>query len=210
VKIVVFGAAGRTGRKLVSGGVARGHEVTAAARRPKDIRVGSRLQSVVQCDLLDAAQVDAAVARQEVVVVAAGTPLVWAQGAVHSEGIANVITAMRSHAVHRLVCVSAVGTQHDDDPNLPRAFTRVLRPLLLSRIWDELRDMEAQVRGSGLDWTLVHVARLTNGPALGRYRVEEGDTLTEARRISRADVADFILKELERGAWVERDVALAY
>ena len=72
--------------------------------------------------------------------------------------------------------------------------------------------MEALVRASGLEWTLVHVARLTDGEALGRYRSAEGDSLPQAPTlaISRADVADFIIKELERREWVERDVALAY
>jgi putative NADH-flavin reductase len=89
-------------------------------------------------------------------------------------------------------------------------FTRVFRPLYLAGVWEQLRVMEAQIAGSGLDWTLVHVARLTNGPALGRYRAEPGDSLPGALTISRADVADFMLKELERGEWIGRDVALAY
>ena len=210
MKIVVFGATGRVGRRLVSGGIARGHEVTAAARRPEDVRERSRILRIVPCDLLDAAQVDAAVTGSEAVAVTVGARFAFAPGKIHSRGIANVITAMHSHAARRLICVSAIGTHDDNDPNLPPVFTRVFRPLYLAGVWEQLRVMEAQIAGSGLDWTLVHVARLTNGPALGRYRAEPGDSLRGALAISRADVADFMLKELERGEWIGRDVALAY
>ncbi len=210
MKIVVFGATGRVGRKLVSGGIARGHEVTAAARRPEDVRARSRIPRIVPCDLLDAAQVDAAVIGNEAVAVTVGARFAFAPGKVHSRGIANVITAMHSHAARRLICISAIGTHDDNDANLSPLFTRVMRPVFLGGVWRELRAMESQVTGSGLDWTLVHVARLTNGPALGRYRAEPGDSLPGTLAISRADVADFMLKELERGDWIGRDVALAY
>jgi putative NADH-flavin reductase len=210
VKLVVFGATGRIGRKVVAGGIARGHEVTAAVRRPEKVRAKERILRIVTCDLLDATQVDAAVARQDAVVVSVGARLALFPGEVHSAGIANVISAMKAHAVRRLVCVSAAGTQDEHDPNLPWVFTCIMRPLLLGRVWPELREMEFRVAASGLDWTLVHVAHLTDRPALGRYRVEEGNSMVEGFTIARADVADFILKELERGECVGRDVAVAY
>jgi putative NADH-flavin reductase len=210
VKVVVFGATGRIGGKLVAGGIARGHEVTAAARRPDDVDARVRTSRVVQCDILDGTQVGEAVAGHEAVIVATGARFFLASGKVHSRGIANVIVAMHQHACRRLVCVSAVGTHDEHDPNLPPFFTRVVRPLLLGETYRELRDMEAQVQASGLDWTLVHVLRLSNGPALGRYRTEEGDSMAGALKISRADAADFMLKELERGDWIGRDVSLSY
>lgn len=210
MKVVVFGATGRVGRKLVAGGIARGHEVTAAARHPEDVRARHRIPRIVPCDLLDAAQVDRAVAGNDVVIVSVGARFTLAPGKVHSQGVANVLTAMKTHDVTRLLCVSAIGTQDAHDPNLPPLYTRVMRPLLLGGIYRELREMETQIRAGGLDWTLVHVARLTNGPALGRCRAEEGDSLSGALKISRADLADFMLKELERGEWTGRDVAVAY
>ena len=210
MKVVVFGATGRIGRKVVSGGIVRGHEVTAAARRPERVRAPQRIPRIVTCDILDAAQVGAAVDGHDVVVVTVGARFALLPGKVHSEGIANVIAAMEAHGARRLICVSAAGTDDDNDPNLPPFFTRLMRPVLLGRVWRELREMESRVRASGLDWTLVHVPHLTDGPALGNCRVEAGASMPGGLRISRADVADFMLKELERDEWVERDVALAY
>jgi len=210
VKIVVFGATGRVGCRLVAGGIARGHEMTAAARRPERVVATHRLPLIVRCDLLDAAQVDAAVRGQDAVVVTAGARFALMPGKAHSEGTANVIGAMKAHAVSRLICLSAAGTHDDNDPNLPPFFTRLIRPVLLGRVWSELRAMEFRIAASGLDWTIVHVSHLTEGPALGRYRVEPGHSLPDGIRISRADVADFILKELERDEWVRDDVAIAY
>jgi putative NADH-flavin reductase len=207
VKVVVFGATGRIGRRVVAGGIARGHEVTAAVRDPEKVR---DCASIVTCDLLDAAQVDAAVARHDAVVVVVGARFALAPGKVHSQGIVNILYAMKAHAVRRLICVSAAGTHDDYDPNLPPIFTRLMRPLVLGRVWPELRLMEARVTASDLDWTLVHIAHLTDRPAEGRYRVEPGHSMAGGYSIGRADVADFILKEMERGEWIRRDVALAY
>lgn len=210
VKIVVFGATGRVGRKLVAGGIARGHEVTAAARHPERMRVLTGAPRLVVCDVMDARQVAAAAARQDAVLVATRARLGLAPGHLHTRGMANVIAAMQDSAVRRLVCLSAAGTHDDADPNLPLLFTRVVRPLFLAPTWRELREMEALVERSGLDWTVVHVARLTNGPALGVYRVGAGHSIPEGSSIARADVADFMLKELVRGEWVRRHVAVAY
>ena len=210
MKVVVFGATGRIGRKVVSGGIARGQEVTAAARRPERVHTRVRVPRIVTCDLLDASQVDAAVAGQEAVIVTVGAQFSLVPGVVHSQGIANVVVAMKAHHVRRLVCVSAAGVDDDHDPNLPPFFTRLVRPLLLGRVWPELRAMESRIAGSGLEWTVVHVAHLTDAPALGQYRVEAGKSMAGGYKFSRGDVADFILKELERGAWIGRDVAIAY
>lgn len=210
MNVVVFGATGRVGRKVVAGGIARGHEMTAAVRDPKRIRARQRIPRIVTCDLLDAEQVGGAVAEADAVILVVRSLSAFFPGEVHSRGTANVVAAMKANAVRRLVCVSAAGTNDDYDPNLPTFFTRVTRPLLLSRVWPELHSMETRVMGSGLDWTLVHVARLTNGPAEGHYRAEEGHSIAGGLKISRADVADFMLKELERGDWIGRHVALAY
>ncbi len=210
MKIVVFGATGRIGRKLVAGGIARGHEVTAATRHPERVRVVGGAPRIVVCDVMDAGQVAAATARQDAAVVAVGTRLGLAPGHLHTRGTANVIAAMRRHAVRRLVCLSAAGTHDEADPNLPPFFTRVVRPVFLGRAWQELCEMEALVGGTELEWTIVHAPRLTNGPALGTYRVADGHSVGRGYSISRADVADFILKELARRQWVRRHVAVAY
>lgn len=210
VKIVVFGATGRIGGKLVSGGIARGHEVTAAARHPERIPPRHHAPRLVTCDLLDAAQVESAVARQDAAMVAVGARFALLPGAVHSEGVANVLRAMRARAVPRLICITTFSAGLDREAEMPSLSDRMSQPLFTGRVESKLRAMEAQVRSSGLEWTLVHAGLLTNGPALGRYRLEEGTRLPGALKISRADVADFMLKELERGEWVGRDVALAY
>lgn len=210
MRIVVFGATGRIGRRLVAGGVARGHQVTAATRHPERVRVVGGAPRVVVCDVMDASQVAAAAAHQDAVVVAVGARHAFAPGRLHTQGTENVIAGMRRHAVHRLICLSAAGTHDEADPNLPPFFTRVVRPLLLGRVWRELIEMEALVGGTELEWTIVHAPRLTNGPALASYRVAEGRSLRGGHAISRADVADFILKELARAQWVRRHVALAY
>ena len=114
-------------------------------------------------------------------------------------GTLNVIRSMQRYGVRRLVVLSASGTQPGRDPNLPWVFERVLKPVLLGPAYDDLRRMETSVRQSELDWTIVRAANgLTDGPARGVFHAEPGYSLPGGRKIARADVAAFMLDELER------------
>jgi putative NADH-flavin reductase len=211
MKVVVFGATGRTGRLLVEGALDCGHEVTAFARAPDKLGALRARVRVVQGDVLDGGLVSDAVDGQDAALVALGVAMKKRDPAVNAQGTLNVIRSMQRYGVRRLVVLSAGGTQQGPDPNLPWVFERVVKPLFLKRAYADLRRMETSVRQSELDWTIVRAAGgLTDGPARGHYRAEPGYSLPGGRRIARADVAAFMLDELERRDNVAHALAIAY
>jgi putative NADH-flavin reductase len=207
VKLAVFGSTGRTGRLLVSGAIERGHDVTAFARSPEalaDLR--SRCARVVRGDVVDRVAVADAVAGQQAVVYAIG-PAPDTVATAFADGILRVVRAMQQYDVTRLVALSASGIAIDGEP---RSFVARLFRTRAARIdQGEVRRLEVTVRQSELDWTLVRPSRLRDGPATGAYRAGPGHSLPDARPIARADVAAYVLDQLETDVNVQHAVALA-
>jgi len=211
MKVVVFGATGRTGRLLVEGALERGHVVTALVRAPDKLGALRERVRIVQGDVLDGGVVSDAVDGQDAALVALGVAMKKGDPAVNAQGTLNVIRSMQRYGARRLVVLSAGGTQQGHDPNLPWAFERVLKPLFLKHAFADLRRMETSVRQSELDWTIVRAAGgLSDGPPRGAYRAEPGYSLPGGRKIARADVAAFMLDELERRDNVAHALAIAY
>ena len=211
MKVVVFGATGRTGKLLVQGALARGHDVTAFVRAPDKLGGLRERVRVVAGDVFDGGLVSDAVDGQEAALVALGVAMKKRDPAVNAQGTLNVIRSMQRYGVRRLVVLSAGGTQQGHDPNLSWAFQRVLKPLFLTHAFSDLRRMETSVRQSELDWTIVRAAgTLTDGPARGVYRAEPGYSLPGGTKIARADVAAFMLDELERRDNIAHALAIGY
>jgi putative NADH-flavin reductase len=211
MKVLIVGATGRTGRLLVKGALERGHDVTALARAPEKLGDLAGRVRVVAGDVLDGGVVSDAVDGQDAVLVALSAAHKKKDPAVNALGTLNVIRSMQRYQVRRLVVLSASGTQPGRDPNLPWAYERVFKPLLLKHAYADLRRMETSVRQSELDWTIVRVSgALTDGPPRGEYRAEPGYSLPGGRRIARADVAEYMLDQLTLRADVGHAVAVAY
>ena len=210
MKVVVCGATGRTGRLLVEGALARGHSVTAFVRAPDKLGAVRDRVWVVHGDVLDGGAVSDAVDGQEAALVALAAGGAKAAEQVNAQGTLNVIRSMQRYSVRRLVVLSAGGTQPGRDPNRPWFFERIVKPLFLKGVLTDLRHMEISVRQSELDWTLVRAAQLVDGPARGVYRAEPGYSLPGGTKIARADVAAFMLDELERRDNIAHALAIAY
>jgi putative NADH-flavin reductase len=196
MKLVVFGASGRTGRPLVEQALAQGHDVTAYVRTPSkladlDGRPNLRL---VQGDVYDAAKVAEAVAGQDAVLSALG-PEKPAFDQMQT-GARYVLAAMKEHGVRRLVTLTGAGVPAPQDR--PTLVNKAIA-WLLKRINPEvLADAQAHVdlvRASDVDWTVVRVPRLVDGPHTGKVRVGWAGVGTGIR-INRADAADFMLRQL--------------
>jgi putative NADH-flavin reductase len=210
MKVLVVGATGRTGRLLALGALERGHEVTVLVRAPERLaELASRLHAV-RGDVLDGGAVSDAVDGREAVLVALGVARRHKDPAVNALGTLNVIRSMQRYGVRRLVVLSAAGTRPGRDPERSWLGDRVVKPLFERAAYDDLRRMETSVRQSELDWTIVRAPALTDDPARGAYRVGPGFSLPGGRRIARADVAAFMLDELERRDNVGHAVAVAY
>ena len=209
MKLLIIGATGGLGKALAQGALERGHATTALARDPAKLEGRSEHLRVVRGDVLNPASVESAVRGQDAVVSALGTPSPRKPSTLLSEGTKNVVGAMERHGVGRLVCVTVLGTG-DSGRRHGRLFYRLfvlgffVRPML-----EDKERQEEVIRESRLDWTIVRPPRYTNEPERGDYRVI-GDGEGRVGKIGRADLADFVLAQLDDCGYVRRAVVVGY
>ena len=209
MKLLIFGATGTIGRQLVEQALAQGHAVTAFVRDPARLALKHAKLKVVQGDVLDYASVERAVSGQEAVLSALGTPALT-KNTVRSEGTRNIIRAMEQAGVRRLICLSSIGIG-DSRPMLPFHYKYILVPLLLRQGFAEHELEENWVKQSQTDWTIVRPGAFTDGDRSGTYR--HSLTVTDKAikaKISRADVADFMLKQLGERTYLHQTPWVSY
>lgn len=209
-RVLIIGATGGTGRQLVSQALERGHQVTAFARTPERVQTRHQRLTVAQGDVLDDRSLDAAVADQGAVLSALGHKRWFYPNRILSTGTRNLIRAMESHGVRRLVCETALGVG-DSRGKAGLYYTLFVAPFILPFYFRDKERQEAIIRGSALDWVIVRPGRLTNGRHRRRYRQgsDVGHWLWTCR-ISRADVADFMLRQLGDDTYLRRTPGICW
>ncbi len=202
LRVLVIGATGGTGRQLVQQALDQGHQVTAFVRDPSKLQIQHANLRVVKGDVLDYASVESAMRGQSAVLSALGHKRFFYPNKIQSNGMRNILRAMKACDVPRLVCETALGIGNSVGRlGLPHTF--FILPLVLPfYMWDKLRQ-EQLIAASDRDWVIVRPGVLTNGEALGNYRhgPKVGSYLWPVK-ISRADVADFMLKQLTDDEYV--------
>lgn len=196
MRIVVFGASGRTGREIVAQAVARGHSVSAfVRRRSEDLHPEAQ---VIEGDIFDPRVVEDAIAGRSAVLSALGARSRKKED-VLSRALPNIIAGMRRHYVQRIVALGASGAR----PGYGKyqyAFVRgvfwAAQKTLLKHPFRDQQEQERLLFTSELDFTIVRAPRLTDAPFTGKYRVLPDALPSGALHISRADVADFMLLQL--------------
>jgi putative NADH-flavin reductase len=216
MKLIIFGATGRTGLALVSQALDEGHRVTAFVRNPKAMNIQHPDLRVVQGDILDYESVHAAVQGQEVVLSVLGVNS-FKKNAIISDGTQNIIKAMYEHHVERFICVTAMGL---GDSKKQKGWAFIMPISLMFRLQrlpilrNQFLDRELQeeyIKNSALDWIIVRPGGLTNGPRTGNYRHGFSiDDTTVKVQISRADVADFMLKQIADDTYLHKTPSVSY
>jgi len=206
MNILVVGSTGPQGREVVAQALGAGHAVRALARNPSALQPAAGLE-VVRGDVFDQPSLDAAAHGQDAAVVILGVSLAAASRPtnVFSQGTRNLITALKSAAVRRLIVQSSFGVA--DSQRDAGLLERVFYALLLRAAYADKDLQEQAVRESGLDYTIVRPTRLTMAAGTGRYtaRVSPGPVPSS---IARADVARFILEALGTREYVGTTVSL--
>jgi putative NADH-flavin reductase len=195
-RLLIIGATGGTGLRLVEQALERGHQVTAFVRSPERLKIEHPGLRIVRGDVLDYASVEAAMQGQDAVLSALGHKRFLGPTTILSEGTRNLLRAMRSCRVPRFICETSLGVGNTVG-RLGLPATILFVPLILPfYFWDRVRQ-EKLIEDSDVDWVIVRPATLTNGTRRGEYRhgFDAGDYIWPSR-VSRADVADFMLKQL--------------
>jgi putative NADH-flavin reductase len=196
MKLAIFGATGKTGQPLVEQALNAGYEVVAFARTPTKLSTQNRpALSIVHGDILDAGKVSEAVAGVDAVISVLGPTPKQPEFAV-SKGTQNILAAMQKQGVRRLVISAGAGVRDPlDQPKfIDHIFGFLLHTVSRHAVEDMTRAVQL-VRDSDRDWTVVRVPRLNDSPPTGKIRIGYLGSDVGVQ-LSRADMADFILKQV--------------
>jgi putative NADH-flavin reductase len=209
MNIVIFGATGPSGRLIVEQALDQGHNVTAFARNPDAVNIHKDKLTVIKGDILDPSAVENAISGKDAVLSALGVRKLG-RNTILSEGTKNIITAMKKCGVKRFVCMTSLGVG-DSKGQTAWFFDKIIQPFVLRNIFNDKEVQERLVMDSELDWIIVRPAGLTNGPRTGAYKHWVGEPKAPiTSRISRADVADFMLKQLTDDTYLRKTPGQSY
>lgn len=205
VRLIIFGATGGTGQQLVKQALELGYLVTAFVRNPEKLNIKHDRLSIVKGDVLDKVSVMEAVKNHEVVLVALGTKPPSRQMVV-GPGTQNIIAAMKKHGVLSIIVESAMFM--DDVLRQKNFFIRLLVATFMKGLYKDKLVQEKAVIESGLDWVIVRPTMLTNGTK-SSWRVRDPHEVGITSKISRANVADFMLKQIKDSTCLRRAILLS-
>ena len=209
MNLLIFGATGGTGRQLVTQALAQGHTVNAFVRQPAGLQLSHANLWVMQGDVLDYVAVQRAVPGHDAVLSALGAPGNQ-KGTLRSTGTRHILQAMEESNVRRFICLTTLG-MGDSKVALPWVYTYLLVPLFLRRAFADSEIQEDYIRQSHADWTIARPAALTDGPPTGHYQHGFPATTKGLRmKISRADVAGFMLRQLHDPTYLRQAASLSY
>ena len=213
MKIVVFGASGRMGMKVVEQALEAGHIVTAFLRTPSKIAIQHPKLTLFQGDVTDAVAVENAIAGQEVVISMLHPKKRPPEPGVTSmmeTAAKNIVAAMQKHGIRRIISTTGASVPQPEDQ--PKVADRLINAILNILEKNFVLDASANVKviqASDLDWTIVRFPRVMDGARTGKYRVAYLGK-DSGPNISRADGADFVFKELTEKKWLRKAPVVSY
>ena len=204
LKIVLFGATGRTGRWLLEGAVQRGWQVTAAVRDPAKLEPLPPGVQVLRIEARDGEAIARAIEGQDAVISALGGEGL-ARSDVLTTAMRHIVAGMTVHGVKRIVWIASAGI----DGEIPGPFGWLVQ-FILRHVLTDHRGAVEQLRQGNFDWTVMRPMGLTDGPVSVPVRTSLAGVPRGGRNVSRASVAQVVLDAIEHGEHVKQDPALAH
>jgi putative NADH-flavin reductase len=209
-KIIVFGASGGTGKLVVEQALEAGLRVTAVIRNPGAFTINHENLEIIKGDVFQPATFENALKEKDLVVSCLGTKD-RKPTTVYSEGLNNITTAMQKAGVNRIICISAGAVIVPPKSSFLLKFVvKNILQRLFKYTYADMLLMEKLLMESGLNWTVIRAPRLTNGRKTGKYRTEVNDNIRNPSTISRADLADYIVKHLTDEKTFKAKIEICY
>jgi putative NADH-flavin reductase len=202
LRLFVLGATGGIGRAILDQGLRRGHSMTAFVRSPEKLEPCDGL-TILKGDPRSADELRASMPGHDAVLSALGPPGPG-RTTIHRDCARTTLAAMERANVRRLLVVSAAVNFRDQG-----FLVWLLRSTFLRNISNDTEEMERILQASSVDWTIVRPPRLTNGPLTEHYLVADGSLPRGGLSMSRADVAHFLLNEVEQNGHLHAIVGMA-
>ncbi|MDJ1169613.1 SDR family oxidoreductase [Roseofilum sp. BLCC_M154] len=210
MKLVIFGATGSVGQHVVKQSLEAGYSVTAFARNPNKLNIKHPNLRLFPGDVMDRGAVEQAVQGQDAVICTLGSGQKLT-GTVRSQGTRHILQAMKKTGVRRLICQTTLGVG-DSWGSLDFYWKYIMFGLILRNVFADHERQEEDVLQSDLDWTIVRPGAFVEGDRTGDYRHGfPGTDRSSKLQISRADVADFILKQVnDSNLYLHQTPSLSY
>lgn len=204
MKIAVFGSSGNVGKFLVEQALAEQYDVIAYARNPSKLTIKHDRLTIMQGELSNEAMIERTITGVDAVISVMG-PSGKSRGTPITQGMKYMIAAMNKHGVRRLIALSAASSKDpNDEPGIKIktmiTFVKTTSPDAYADIvsWSEV------IRASNLDWTLVRVLLLNDTPKTGNIKTRYPGRNELGTQISRADLADFMLKQVKDTKYIRQ------
>jgi len=212
--IFIAGANGGIGRQSVEQALRAGYRVTALVRDPAKLQLVHPMLEIVTGDIMEPDTFVHHLENTDAVISALGVSgglFSDKPTTLYSQGNANLLAAMQRYGVKRVFFISASAL--DVSPvNLfyVRWAAKYIVQKLLKHMYHDLRLMEQVIKKSGTDWTIVRPPQLVDSPVTGTYRVSVNEFLKNCLKISRADVAHYMINNLDTENSYRATVEIAY
>jgi putative NADH-flavin reductase len=199
MKIAIFGGSGRTGQHIVEQALQAGHKVQALVRTPSKVQIKHDNLMLIQGDILDGDAVARTITGTDAVMSVLG-PISNKPDFTISKGTDLMLNAMRQNDVDRIIISAGAGVRDPQDkPKFIDKLASFVLNLVSKNVVADMKQVVDKVRQSGMTWTVVRVPMLTDEPAKGTFKV--GYVGDISPRLSRADMAHFMLEQLQSDTW---------
>ena len=202
MKLLILGATGGTGQQLVIQALEQNHQVSVLIRDPKKFKLTHDRLEIIRGDVLDQLLLTKTVEGKDAVLSALGVGKSLKSRDLISNAAKILIQAMNAKNVKRLIFISAFGV--GETFKYASLIQQLIFKLPLKNIYADKAKADEEVRKSNLEWTLVYPVLLTNNPRTDTYRVEENFKMKGMPKISRASVADFMLRQVTDNRFVRK------
>ena len=205
MNVAIVAASGMTGTQTIEQALAAGHNVIGLARTPENIVSDDPRVTKRRADAFDEASIIDGLEGADAVITSVGKrDLRDKRYNLSTAAHAAVLKGMQKHNIKRLIVVSSTGAAQIKRDGLRRNIYLFLR----RKYYRDMYEMELQVMASDLDVTIVRAPLLVDGDADGNYRVEEQEIYPVGINITRANLAHFLIKELDSNQWNKRVIAV--
>ncbi|MBS1522685.1 MAG: SDR family oxidoreductase [Bacteroidetes bacterium] len=211
LNILVIGANGGIGKQAVELALEAGHKVTALLRDPAKLAMTHANLLIAKGNVMYPESFEDYLEGKDAVISALGTNTINKPTILYSEGNKNLLKAMRKKGVMRAFFISASAIEIS--PVLPfyvRFAEKYIVQKILRHMYDDLRLMEKLIKETDTDWTIMRPPRLTDKPVTGKYRFAINSFLKNCLSISRADVAHFMINNINNEATYHTMIEISY
>ena len=209
MKILIIGATRGIGKALLETALEEKCNVTVLARTPEKITISHPQLRVAKGDVLEIQSIEAVAKGQEAICSCVGVPITFKPVDLFSRAARNILATVKQNPGQKYIAVTGIGAG-DSKGHGGFLYDKIFKPLLLQTIYADKDREEEIIKTGGVEWMIVRPAGLTNGKRTGNYRIINDMNGVTSRRISRLDVADFILKQLKNPTQFGKTPLLTY